>query len=689
MYGREGAYFGDKKNGFVNSAWIELIGFDNTAKDYGVSDLINKMGFVPDCISFHLTSIDFVNTHRGMEEELRLPEYACSYFGHTHNDDRERQDWTNYQLKDLVKELQNRGIKAYASFFDLEADSGIPSMPKFCDAHPELRVVDSTGQIRPFINMIKRFKDGSPYEDYLLKNFLKVLEDYSLDGIQIADGISCPRLSLQEADFSDDVVEQFLSYSEVSLPGSIKHNCTAPEEFQQRADWILDEYKAEWIAFNTQRWSSFMEKIIKGIRSAGKDAAFNSAWTKDPLEAIYRYGADYKAFVKAGATSVIVEDVSADLAILADVDVGYDMDYPHRKFVHYEFAAELMANKAQLPETTLTPLFMIRDTLEQWDVIHHMPVAMQRAAATNLNNYLVHGDGGMESITNGPHFCLADGLTAEEWRFTRLAWDNAYTIPYSVPGVTVVWSEERMHAEINALIKTRRWHTTKWISELMRYGAPVHKIVNIEDIDSVTGPLLIINSDLLPMQEQQKALDYKSGPILLLGGQVDMDEKSRFEITMENGWGKTVFQGFGDVHDYESQTFKNDKSPAGNIKTMREPAGGVWTHPLNYADIDNEFVRKCTEIMIDMTAYPTVSDANNACHVIAVYTSPDSMKLFVENEEFYYAMPWIDTGREITGIDAITKPQGYPIRVEGSKFKLRVPGRGMDVIEIQFKEEVK
>ena len=68
VYGRHGHYFGSKKPGFENTCWIELIGFDNTAEDYGVQDFLDKCGFVPDRISFHLTSIDLVNTHRGMDK---------------------------------------------------------------------------------------------------------------------------------------------------------------------------------------------------------------------------------------------------------------------------------------------------------------------------------------------------------------------------------------------------------------------------------------------------------------------------------------------------------------------------------------------------------------------------------------------------------------------------------------------
>ena len=92
MYGYRDVYYNQKHEGFRNSVWIELIGFDNTAPDYGVGDFLSKTGFVPDMVSFHLTSICFVLTHKGMKAEHRLPAYACSYSGHAGNDDRHRQN---------------------------------------------------------------------------------------------------------------------------------------------------------------------------------------------------------------------------------------------------------------------------------------------------------------------------------------------------------------------------------------------------------------------------------------------------------------------------------------------------------------------------------------------------------------------------------------------------------------------
>ena len=43
MYGYHDVYYGKKHEGFRNSIWIELIGFDNTLPDYGVGDFLEKM----------------------------------------------------------------------------------------------------------------------------------------------------------------------------------------------------------------------------------------------------------------------------------------------------------------------------------------------------------------------------------------------------------------------------------------------------------------------------------------------------------------------------------------------------------------------------------------------------------------------------------------------------------------------
>ena len=85
MYGLKNNYFNSENTNFHNSIWIELIGFDKNDIKGSVSEYFKTTGFIPHSISFHLTSINFVNTHKGMQSEYILPDYACSYAGHLDN----------------------------------------------------------------------------------------------------------------------------------------------------------------------------------------------------------------------------------------------------------------------------------------------------------------------------------------------------------------------------------------------------------------------------------------------------------------------------------------------------------------------------------------------------------------------------------------------------------------------------
>lgn len=679
IYGRPNHYFGKKRPGFSNTCWIELIGFDNESPDYGVADFLDKCGFAVDRVSFHLTSLDFVNTHRGMDRSYVLPAYACSYSGHQANDDRRRQNWTNFQMKGLVDALHAHGIEVFASFFDLESPSLQDDLPEyFSDLHPELRFVDRKGTAHRFLYMLKRFADGTEYLDFLKPRLLQVAKDYGLDGIQLADGISSPRLSLEQGDFSDDIVHRFLESQSLSLPERIPSCCDRPEEIALRADYIYANLRPQWIRHMTERWRSFMTSLIVLLRENGLKASFNSAWTKDPLEALYRYGADYRAYAKAGATSFVVEDVSSDLAILAEDENGYHMGYDHRKFVHYEFLANLMCNKAAMPSTAMTPLFMIRDTLEQWDVLHHVPQAMQRAACANLSSFLVQ-NGKLEPVTNGPWFCLADGLTKDEWALVRSAWDNAY-IPdaKSVSGFTVIWSDRRMEAELEALISRRVRHTARYLAELLSAGAPVRKIARIEELPHLSGDILVIHPALLPKDELQAVLDYRGGRKAFLG---EFAGNMVPHVRAETPWGDTGFRMDGEEG---FMTFTSTEPCPPNVAALPELVGGIWTHPLRFAPEPDGFLAECARRLRAVSDVPTLSGDHGACRVHAVTLDDGRVWCCVENEEYYYALPTVRFGRPVKRINLITKPDGYPQQRLADGIRLRVPGRGADVMEVEF-----
>jgi len=624
MYGNFDNYFNEKNKKFHNSIWIELIGFDKNAKDFGIKEYFETTGFVPDSVSLHLTSINFVNDHKGMDVEYVLPPYACSYGGHPQNDIRCRQDWTNYDLRSLIAELQKNGVRVFASFFDLVSEDD-----EFSKKHPEL-IAESTDKnsAEKGIMMIKRFADGTFYEDFLKDKLIKTINDYGFDGVQLADGISSPRNAIWFADFSRDIIEQ----SDIVIPEGV-----------EKISYIQRKKRTEWIEFYRKRWNTFLTKIIGALKENGTLVALNSAWTRDPVEAFYRYGADYEFADSMGVDYFIVEDVSSDLAILATEDNhGYKFSYDERKMIHYEFVANLMSIKAHTKNMKITPLFMIWDNQEQWNVIHHAPTAMQRAAAANFSHFCNKGSD-LLPITDGPHFCLGDALTYDDWKFIRLCIDNSYVKnALRADGTTFVWCNKKVKKELLGFVNNGLWHSAKWLATVLRNGAAVHNIVNIEELNNISGDIVIANYSLLDSGEKMLIDNYSKGRV----------------INIEYNYGE-------------------------DRKNILTPVAPGWPRPLEFCKVPCEYIcQKVNEINQNINA--EIIFENEECTITEVITGEKTSVLFVENNEYYYSMPVIETKRSIKKIKIITKPDGYPLKWNKNNFKVRVPGRGIDIAYIEY-----
>ena len=76
--------------------WTELLAFDNTQGGLGVEAYLTRLGFVPQGISIMASASDFVMLHESLEEERPLFQDVCTRFGHAGNEERARQDWTNW-----------------------------------------------------------------------------------------------------------------------------------------------------------------------------------------------------------------------------------------------------------------------------------------------------------------------------------------------------------------------------------------------------------------------------------------------------------------------------------------------------------------------------------------------------------------------------------------------------------------
>ena len=100
--------------------WCALIGFDREAEDLGVGAFLARCGEVrPTALSLFLFHPDIVLQHEGMAAERVLPPDNCSYYGSPRNDERERQPWTNHDLRRLIGELHRHGVQAYLSIMGI------------------------------------------------------------------------------------------------------------------------------------------------------------------------------------------------------------------------------------------------------------------------------------------------------------------------------------------------------------------------------------------------------------------------------------------------------------------------------------------------------------------------------------------------------------------------------------------
>ena len=252
--------------------WIELIGFDNEASDFGVESFLSR-NVSTTGVSILFSHIDFV-----FEEGELLPETACSYFAHEYNSERRRQNWTATQLKGLVKALKDRGVKVFLSSFDMTE--------RITD--PQWLTYGENGMPKRLVYPIKRIGDRY-VGDEILDRIDRAIERYGFDGLHLADGLSSNRRSIENGDFS----VSFCADSKIDIPDELMVDSV--EFYHKRREWILKNAHVQWIKFIRDRWADFYTKVFEKIK---KPVMFNNTWTRDSFEALYRYGLAAEALVK-------------------------------------------------------------------------------------------------------------------------------------------------------------------------------------------------------------------------------------------------------------------------------------------------------------------------------------------------------------------------------------------------------
>lgn len=661
--------------------WIELIGFDNTRPDVGVGDYLDNVGFTPHALSLLITQPDIFHHHQGMAQCVELPPDVCSYYGHPQNSERERQVWTNHQLKQLVDEFHARGVKVMLATFT--SWLGDLYNKEWVSDHHELFETRRGGEVNTVILPIKRFKDGRFYEDFMIPRLCEVLVDYGFDTWHAADGWGPPRMALSEGDYSDDIVGQFIEAQSVTFPEGIVLDTGGDGELiARRADWIWNNHRRRWFDFYTDRWASFFAKKIAAVHAIGKEVVINSTWTRDPFEGIYRYGIDYRKIALAGIDGIVTESAAGAGDLEADAGAPVNL---------YNYNATLMLIKAYVPEVPLYFLHGVKDTKEQWDLIHHAPTVLESEIYSHANVFYNTPQGTRERCAAGFVICLGDAIEREEWQWLEKRWKVAFPpTPTRLLGATLVWSDAALSAELDDFIANRQAISHNLLYSMNEQGAPVQTAVRIADLNAASGCILLLNTHNFGAEELAATLAYKNGPIIMVGRQDDTLPRPDVRFAAGSPGTELYCSAYNldlatqaEFSAWQKAALPVEETlPLLDRENIVEPF--LFPHPLPMQAAPLGFINACAQLLSMASSPLRLPGSDNSVNIQGSLMPSGKLRIMLRNKGLSYRNPVVDVGAPIEAVEIKTAfPVTKPVP-NGSQFQVKIPGRGATVVEVEL-----
>lgn len=646
------------KGGSIN-IWMNLLGFDKNDKDRGVGRFLETTGFVPDEITALLCHPDFFNMHKGMDEEYVFTPDNCAYRGSPRNLERERQEWTNYDLKELVAGLHKRGVKFYASIFGFYYNNAYHR--EWINDYPEIfRPGLKNANNRGTLFALKRFKDGSYYEDFFIEKVAQALLDYDIDGIHLADGF-CPPAGgmLHNLDFSTDFVAQFTEHSNVVLPKELMETMgdDALDVQTKRGEWIYREKRLEWIEFNVWRWEQFFKKLCTRLHAIDKKVYALAMYCTDPFESIYCIGINLRRLVLAG-----VDCITANLLPTGCYIMGRD----ERPYFFYKYMALAPTCAAHLPKGHLVSMLGVQDSTEEWNAIYDRPVMHQRDMYTMMAYQLVDKDE-ISRALDGFLLCLGDGLTRHDWEWESTRLEAALsTKPKKLLSPVMLWSEHANDALLPEYIKTRRWTAHKFFYEMSKNGYFLSGTILPEAVKTYSGTLFVPNFDLLSSDEKKLVAEYRGGPVVAVASPdydptVDGITPSYSFSDQYSTYPLSAFC-FGSIPSHEAMAeienllSSDDGEPnlEGDLTNLKEP-DYTLTETLIFSKVTSGFTHSVITLLSDLTKSPFEIDKPN----IVMQMEDGAYRLYIFNDsEVKYHRAFVKAHKEVKNTKFISK---FPI----------------------------
>jgi hypothetical protein len=667
-------------DGYSKFLWLELIGFDNQQEDMGVGEYIDSLGFVPDGVSIFMWGPDFVHLHEGLAVDAAFPADIGAYLASSYSDKKYTgPPWTKYQLKAVIDGLHSYGVSVLFSIFPNSLGNRFHH--EWISDHPEVAItaVAEWQRGHPIINPLRRLGDGSYYEDFFVRKVAEVVADYGFDGYHMVDGYNHGWLQLCHGDYSDDMIGQFIENGDVGLPDGVLAPCGRdPDKVTARAAWIWQNKRREWIAFHADRWERFFRKVVTAMHADGKQVACNTCWTRGPLEAMYRYGIDYRRIAATGVDRFIVETCSAGGEMLNSVcRARYSVP-----FFHVIMATALLT-RAYAPDARILFNNCTQDITEGWSILRHAPAFLEREVYAYANLYHHDPAGRPTRSFDGLQVCLASGMTADEWRWLSGKWQVGFAgNPESVDGLALVWSDQALHKELDYYVETRGNITSNILYHLMAQGVPVYSTVGIDSLNSLRKPLLVINPHLFPESEMSRIMAYTGGPVVMVGPESGGGQEPNPMVCRVHGTGVR-------------SELRIEEEAAGNmpadLAAIKEPP--TFFDEQYFREVSEDFWDTCVSVIAAVvdTEVKVMPEGYVDSPWVKVETlrKPDgSLRVLVGNDGFQYSDCKLGTEHSIANVRSVSDPHGRPVillkRADGSDFLLRIPPKGMGIADVQF-----
>ncbi|MBE6592193.1 MAG: hypothetical protein E7646_09150 [Ruminococcaceae bacterium] len=474
------------------NVWMQLMGFEKNDPDRGAKRFIDRAGFVPDNICALLFNADFVHLHRGMETEYTLFPDNCAYRGVLRNKERRRQAWTNYELRELISELKKYGVGFYAGLMGSHLKDRFHH--EWLSDHPELTCMktDSEGELA----CLKRFKDGSYYEDFFIERLCETLCDYGFEGVHLADAF-CPMNMVYRGDWSTDMTEQFMMHTGIKLPQKVLDSI-GDDGFDGRRvrhEYIWFNLREEWIEFYQWRWEQFFRKLSSALHAVGKKVWVLGMYCTDPFESKYIYAFDCKGVLDAGVDCITANILPTSVTLETQ-------EYPY--FFH-KMHMDLPLLRAQVgDDKNIISMVGVQDASEEWSVLDHAPVNLERDIYT-MSSWFAPARKSSTRAADGLFFCLGDGISPEGWKLLKNRSDIGFSDKFvKSHSPMILWSEHQNKLILGEYIKNRRTSTHKQSFEIEKAGSLFGGALTADKLEGFDGVLFVPNYDLC--SDAEKAL---------------------------------------------------------------------------------------------------------------------------------------------------------------------------------------